>query len=117
MEKDMRKLSFGNGTMTIREIDIIGPLASQIEQGKSSGKMISDNIGITGRWEIIEVERLDLNGIANAISKLLKGTSVECESVLMGGIKFYKGLSEEQILQIITNNRNCIEKNIGFEIT
>lgn len=116
MRNDMtiRKLSFGNGTITIESMDIVGPFA---KRAATYEQMVRNNMGVTGRWEIIEVERLDLNGIANAISKLLKGTSVECESVLMGGIKFYKGLSEEQILQIITNNKNCIEKNIGFEIT
>lgn len=69
------------------------------------------------RLAIIGVDdRLDLEGISRAIFYMLKGGGfLECKKVILGGVKFSKYDSEEQISKKIEKNLSRIQANTGWK--
>lgn len=68
------------------------------------------------RLEVISLDNLDVAGISKIIFDLLKSGFLECNKVLIGGVKFTKDLTQAQVIERISSNLNKIEKNTGWKL-
>lgn len=67
------------------------------------------------RLEVIDFVNIDIKGISKIIFDLLRGGFLECNKVLVGGVRFTKDDSEERILERFLSNLSRIEKNTGWK--
>ena len=67
------------------------------------------------RLEVIDFVNIDIEGICKIIFDLLRGEFLECNKVLIGGVRFTKDDSEKRILEKFLSNLSRIEKNTGWK--
>ena len=95
-QNNIWKLASGKGTITLRMTE--------------SKKEV--------RLEVIDFSNTDIKGISKTIFNILKDSFLECNKIIVGGIRFSKDdSSEERILKKFLSNLPCIEENTGWKFS